>query len=159
MRNYIAVIQVTPTSKLLLKVLNKDGFSVYEKQLDRVIESWLLTKDQFFFLEDLASNIITYVKLDGEAQVKYFKLPPKVVFKRPITASMEPLVQAHPSEDKQALRDLISSEYGPVKPPEENMMAVIYDKLYFITDGEVMYFNPNDRYAEEVVKGNKVYLN
>ena len=62
-RNYTAVIEVAAGNKLSLKVLSFDGLSVYEKQLDEVIDCWMLTVDTLFYQQHYSDNTITYVKL------------------------------------------------------------------------------------------------
>ena len=48
-RRYMAVIQVAPGGKYALKVLYFDGSTVYERLLDHIIDSWLMTKDRFIY--------------------------------------------------------------------------------------------------------------
>ena len=47
---------------------------------------------------------------------------------------MEPFVQAHPSEDKQALRNTISASQRLTKQPCDYMMASVDDKLAFLLE-------------------------
>ena len=63
----------------------------------------------------------------------------------PISASMEPLVQANADTDvaKQALRNMIRTEMGPVKEPAIHMMASLEDKLCVLLDEGVLYFRPD----------------
>ena len=77
----------------------------------------------------------------------------------PTTASMEPFVKAHPSQDKQALRNLIKSEVdGAVRQPTTHMMAQVDDKLVFITKKEVLYFRPDRVMSEEENKDDTIHL-
>ena len=141
------MIEVAAGNKFSLKVLTFDGQAVYEKLLDEVIDCWMLTVDSLFYQQRYADNMITYVKLSTKAeevQVKHFKLPADVVIKDHITASMEPFVEAHPSEDKQALRNLIKKEVdGAVREPVIHMMASIDDKVSLVCENEVLYFRPD----------------
>ena len=103
-RNYTAVIEVAAGNKLSLKVLSFDGRNVFEKQLDEVIDTWMLTVDTLFYQQRFSDNMITYVKLSQnaeEVETKYFKLPADVVIKDHVNASMEPFVEAHPEKNKQ----------------------------------------------------------
>ena len=141
------MIEVAAGNKFSLKVLTFDGQAVYEKLLDEVIDCWMLTVDSLFYQQHYADNMITYVKLSNKAeevQVKHFKLPADVVIKDHITASMEPFVEDHRSEDKQALRNLIKKEVdGAVREPVIHMMASIDDKVSLVCENEVLYFRPD----------------
>ena len=158
-RNYTGVIEVAAGNKFKLKVLSREAQVVYEKLTDEVIDTWIISQDTLVYQERLSNNLITYVKLSqdgGESnEVTLFKLPADMVVEDHITASMEPFVQAHRSEDKQALRNLIKSEVdngAGVKQPTTHMMAQVDDKLAIVTAKEVLYFRPELLMAEELSK-------
>ena len=46
-----------------LKLLKQNEEAIYEKVLDRMPACWYLFKDEFIYMEDLASNKITVVRL------------------------------------------------------------------------------------------------
>ena len=72
---------------------------------------------------------------------------------------MEPFVKAHPSQDKQALRNLIKSEVdGAVKQPTTHMMAQVDDALAFVTSKEVLYFRPDRVMGEEESKDGTILV-
>ena len=129
---------------------------VYERQTDEVIDTWIISQDTLVYQERLSDNLITYVKLssDGESnEVTNFKLSADIVVLDHLSASMEPFVKAHSSQDKQALRNLIKSEVdGAVKQPTTHMMAQIDDKLAIMTDKNVLYFRPERVMSEEESK-------
>ena len=62
-RNLVAVIQMTNEQKFHLKLLKQNEEAIYEKVLDRMPACWYLFKDEFIYMEDLASNKITVVRL------------------------------------------------------------------------------------------------
>ena len=119
-RNMVAVIQKTDAGKFHLKVLKDNDVTAFEVLLDKMPASWYLAKEDFLYQEDLASNKVTLVNFKfGEVNaVKEFQLPADIVIKKPISANLDTLIEKHPYEDKQALRDLISSEDGPIQVPE-----------------------------------------
>ena len=119
-RNMVAVIQKTDAGKFHLKVLKQDDVTAFEVLLDKMPASWYLAKEDFLYQEDLASNKVTLVNFKfGEVNiVKEFQLPDDIVIKKPISANLDTMIEKHPCEDKQALRDLISSEEGPIQVPE-----------------------------------------
>ena len=89
---------------------------------------------------------------DGsENKIAHFRLPENVKIRDYVCASMEPFVEEHPSQDKQALRDQIKKEiHGPVgKLPVDHMMSKIDDKLAFVCENEVLYFRPHKCLPEE----------
>ena len=91
-----------------------------------------------------------------------------MVIKDRVNASMEPFVQAHPSEDKQALRNTISASQWLTKQPCDYMMASVDDKLAFLlevtddegnsTGSQVYYFRPEKLIKSEETKDDTITL-
>ena len=100
--------------------MEKDGRIAFEKLFDAVIDCMVLTRSILLYQEDYSSNVVSYLNLlefdeeDEMLHVKHFKLPGDLVINDLVSASLEPFVRAHPEQDKQALRNLISSDY-PIK--------------------------------------------
>ena len=119
-RNMVAVIQKTAAGKFHLKVLKDNDETAFEVLFDKMLASWYLAKEDFLYQEDLTSNKVTHVHFKhGEVNtVKEFQLPADIVIKNPISANLDKLIEQHPHEDKEALRQLIKSEEGPIQPPE-----------------------------------------
>ena len=94
-----------------MKLLNVNEEVVYEKEMDAMPACWYLGRDEFVYMEDLASNRLTVVRMAKGAVKKadvVFQLPSEVVLKNPIRSeALDVLVEAHPCTDKQALKDLI----------------------------------------------------
>ena len=116
MREFVAVIHYDPEhpnnlaqakSRYSLKLINKHGIVVYEKALNKMLDSWYLAKDVFIYQEDASSNIITYVYKLNEYQYKHFKLPDDLNMSKPKANGMEALVQEHAYKDKETLRTYI----------------------------------------------------
>ena len=91
-----------------------------------------------------------------------------MVIKDRINASMEPFVQAHPSDDKQAIRNAISASQWLTKQPCDYMMASVDDKLAFLnelmdaegnsTGSQVYYFRPDKLIKSEESKDDTITL-
>lgn len=105
-----------------------------------------MTKDTLIFIEKLSSNLITFVKVyvDDDPDIQHFRLPSDLALENPLTASLEPFVQIHSNENKQAVRDKIASEIYSVRAPGDNMMTMADDNLAIITDEGLFYFKPEE---------------
>ena len=100
---------------------------------------WYLDKEKLVYMEDLASRKIFYVKVRyGElGEVRIFQLPEdddNFALKNPITASLDPLIEQYPCEDKEVLRALITSETSQVnKAPELFIICSLPNKVFILT--------------------------
>ena len=140
-RNLVAVIAAREDSKFALKLLKDNEVVIYEKVIDQMLACWYLDKDKLVYMEDLASRKIFYVKVRyGElGEVREFQLPAGddddiFALKNPITASLDPLIEQYPCEDKEVLRALITSETSQVnKAPELFIICSLPNKVFILT--------------------------
>ena len=110
--------------------------AIFDKLYDQMLYCWHLTKDEFIYMPEQASGKIVHIRvLKGEVtSVKEFQLPEDIAIKSPISANLDTLVESFNLDDKQALRDLISSEAEAVKSPEMMRITCMRNKIFFLAD-------------------------
>ena len=103
-RKFVAVVHYDPEhpenlanakSRYSLKLINKHGIIVYEKELSKMLDSWYLAKNVFVYQEDVSTNIISYVynlSIAEKPHFKNFKLPDSIKICKPKANDMEALV-------------------------------------------------------------------
>ena len=109
---------------------------------------WNLTSTDFIYMPDQASSKIVHVHVSkaGEVKsVKEFTLPQGDVVKSPIPYNMDAFIESHSCEDKQALRDLISTNANVEELPETMRIVSLRNKVFYLEkEDRISWFKPDD---------------
>lgn len=143
-RNLVAVVQAVD-NKFVIKLLKDNEEVVYSQTLDRMPACWHLDKNQLVYMENFESRKISYVKVtQGELGItKEFTLPEGLNVAKNITATLDPMIEAHPCGDKAALRQLIDSSRSQHGEPEQFLISSLPNRVFVLAGQEVVWFKPD----------------